>query len=115
TIPVGFKAAAVAAEQGWAHVGVEYLQSFIEPFGTLWFIYLLPIFFVVIKLTRNLSPILVWLIAAALEMTHLLPGWTGIDDFCARFVYIYSGSLFASLVFALSDRARAHPIGALAG
>ena len=34
---------------GWGVLGL-YLESFIEPFGTLWFIYLLPIFFVVTKL-----------------------------------------------------------------
>jgi uncharacterized membrane protein YcfT len=115
TIQFGFKAPGFAAESGWAHVGFEYLESFIEPFGTLWFIYLLPIFFVVIKLTRNFSPILVWTIAAALEMTHVATGWTVIDEFCARFVYIYSGYLFADTVFALSERARAHPLLALAG
>jgi uncharacterized membrane protein YcfT len=115
TIQFGFKAPGFATEAGWAHVGVEYLESFIEPFGTLWFIYLLPIFFVVIKLTRNFSPILVWVIAAALEAAHVATGWTVIDEFCARFVYIYSGYLFADYVFALSDRARAHPMGALAG
>src|ERR1700719_3484098 len=104
TIQFGFKAPAFATEAGWAHVGFEYLEAFIEPFGTLWFIYLLPVFFVVIKLTRNFSPILVWLIAAALEMTHVATGWTVIYDFCARFVYIYSGYLFANHVFALSDR-----------
>ena len=49
TIQFGFKAPAFAAEIGWAHVGYLYLESFIEPFGTLWFIYLLPIFFVVTK------------------------------------------------------------------
>ena len=38
-----------------------------------------------------------------------------IDEFCARFVYIYSGYVFADYVFALSDRARAHPAMALAG
>ena len=115
TIQFGFKAPGFAAEQGWAHVGVEYLESFIEPFGTLWFIYLLPIFFVVIKLTRNLSPILVWAIAAALESAHVVTGWTVIDEFCARFVYFYSGYLFATQVFALSDRARARPALALCG
>ncbi len=115
TIQFGFKAPAFATEAGWAHVGFEYLESFVEPFGTLWFIYLLPIFFVVIKLTRNVPPILVWLIAAGLEMTHLVTGWTVIDEFCARFVYIYSGYLFADYVFALSDRARAYPMLALAG
>ena len=42
-------------------------------------------------------------------------GWTAIDEFCARFVYFYSGYLFASYVFALSDRARARPALALIG
>src|SRR6202000_3385749 len=103
TIPVGFKAAAVAAEQGWAHVGVEYLQSFIDPFGTLWFIYLLPIFFVVTRLTRRVPPVVIWAGAAALEMLHISTGWTAIDEFAARFVYFYSGYLFADYVFTLSD------------
>ena len=49
TIQFGFKAPGFAAEHGWSHVGLLYLESFIEPFGTLWFIYLLPIFFVVTK------------------------------------------------------------------
>jgi uncharacterized membrane protein YcfT len=115
TIQFGFKAPSFAAEQGWAHVGLEYLESFIEPFGTLWFIYLLPVFFVVIKLTRNVPAILVWGIAALLESAHVATGWTVIDEFGARFVYIYSGYLLADYVFALSDRARAYPGLALAG
>ena len=115
TIQFGFKAPAFAAEQGWGHVGLLYLESFIEPFGTLWFIYLLPIFFVVIKLTRNAPAILVWIAAALLESAHVATGWTAIDEFCARFVYIYSGYLFADYVFALSDRARAHPCSGAGG
>lgn len=115
TIQFGFKAPAFAATQGWAHVGFEYLESFIEPFGTLWFIYLLPIFFIVIKLTRNVPAILVWGMAALLESAHVGTGWTVIDEFCARFVYVYSGYLFADYVFALSDRARTRPALALVG
>jgi len=115
TIQFGFKAPGFAAEQGWAHAGFLYLESFIEPFGTLWFIYLLPIFFVVIKLTRGVPAILVWFVAALLEGAHVMTGWTVIDEFCARFVYIYSGYLFAIYVFALSDRARAQPVLALGG
>jgi uncharacterized membrane protein YcfT len=117
TIQFGFKAPAFAAETSWSHAGYLYLESFIEPFGTLWFIYLLPIFFVVIKLTRRIAPPLIWGIAALSEAAHVGTGWTVIDEFCARFVYIYSGYLFADYVFALSDRARAHPalaLGALA-
>jgi uncharacterized membrane protein YcfT len=115
TIQFGFKAPSFAAESSWTHVGYLYLESFIEPFGTLWFIYLLPVFFVVTKATRNLPPMLIWGVAALLEMAHVATGWTVIDEFCARFVYFYSGYLFAAHVFALSDRARARPGWALAG
>ena len=48
-------------------------------------------------------------------MAHVVTGWTVIDEFCARFVYFYSGYWFADYVFALSDRARARPVAALAG
>jgi uncharacterized membrane protein YcfT len=114
TIQFGFKAPAFAAETGWSHAGLLYLESFIEPFGTLWFIYLLPVFFVVTKATRQAPPLLIWGLAALLEIFHIATGWTVIDEFCARFVYFYSGYLFADYVFALSDRARARPLLALA-
>ena len=115
TIQFGFKAPAFAAESGWQHAGYLYLESFIEPFGTLWFIYLLPIFFVVIKLTRKLPSPVILGIAVVLEAAHIATGWTVIDEFCARFVYIYIGYLFANHVFALSDVAREHPWAAIAG
>src|SRR6202011_1136607 len=83
--------------------------------GTLWFIYLLPVFFVVTKAARKMPPLAIWAVAALLETAHIATGWTVIDEFCARFVYFYSGYLFASQVFALSDRARARPSLALAG
>jgi uncharacterized membrane protein YcfT len=114
TIQFAFKAPGFAAESSWAHAGFLYLESFIDPFGTLWFIYLLPIFFVVIKLTRTVPPLLVWCLAALLETSRVATGWTVIDEFCARFVYIYSGYLLADYVFALSDRARRNPAHALA-
>lgn len=114
TIQFGFKAPAFAAETGWRDVGLLYLESFIEPFGTLWFIYLLPIFLVVTKLTRRIPAPAIWLVAAALETARIATGWTAIDEFCARFVYFYSGYLFAPCVFALSDRARSHPALTLA-
>jgi uncharacterized membrane protein YcfT len=115
TIQFGFKAPSFAAETSWAHAGFLYLESFIEPFGTLWFIYLLPIFFVVTKAARKIPPAAIWTVAALLEMAHVATGWTAIDEFAARFVYFYSGYLFAPSVFALSDRARARPALALVG
>jgi uncharacterized membrane protein YcfT len=115
TIQFGFKAPSFAAETSWPHVGLMYLESFIEPFGTLWFIYLLPVFFVVTKAVRRMPPLLIWGAAAVLEIMHIATGWTVIDEFGARFVYFYSGYLCADYVFALSDRARARPQWALAG
>jgi uncharacterized membrane protein YcfT len=115
TIQFGFKTPSFAAESGWGHVGYLYLESFVEPFGTLWFIYLLPVFFVVTKLTRNAPPLAIWMAAAALEMMHVATGWTAVDEFCSRFVYFYSGYWFASAVFTLSDRARARPAMSITG
>jgi uncharacterized membrane protein YcfT len=114
TIQFGFKAPSFAAESSWTHAGYLYLESFIEPFGTLWFIYLLPIFFVMTKATRRAPALLIWGAAAMLEMAHFSTGWTVIDEFGARFVYFYTGYLFADRVFAMSYRARTEPALALA-
>ncbi|MBN9000700.1 MAG: acyltransferase family protein, partial [Rhizobiales bacterium] len=115
TIQFGFKAPAFAAEMGWTGVAKLYLLSFIDPFGTLWFIYLLPIFFIVTKLTLRVPPLAIWLVGAALEMAHVSTGWVVIDEFAMRFIYFYSGYLFAAHVFRLSDNARTYPGLALAG
>lgn len=115
TIQFAFKAPSFAAEMGWIGVAKLYALSFIDPFGTLWFIYLLPIFFVVTKLTRRLPPLLIWGVAALLESLHVATGWMVPDEFCARFFYFYTGYLFARHVFAFSDAARARPSLALFG
>jgi uncharacterized membrane protein YcfT len=115
TIQFAFKAPMFAAEMGWRGVGLDYLESFIEPFGTLWFIYLLPIFFVTVKATRNLPWWTIWLVGAALEIAHIDTGWTVIDEFAQRFVFFYTGYVFASHVFALAARVQREPGLALAG
>ena len=102
TIQFAFKAPMFAAEKGLSGVGLSYLEAFIEPFGTLWFIYMLPIFFVLIKLTRGVPWQAVWLVGAALEMAHINTGWTVIDEFAHRFVYFYSGYIFATHIFAFA-------------
>jgi uncharacterized membrane protein YcfT len=115
TIQFAVKAPAFAVEEGWAQVGRLYLLSFIEPFGTLWFIYLLPIFFVVTKLTQRFPSALIWIIAAALETAKVSTGWTVIDEFASRFVYFYSGYLFANFVFSFVRDMQGHAAVALVG
>jgi uncharacterized membrane protein YcfT len=115
TIQFAFKAPMFAAEMGWRGVGFAYLEAFIEPFGTLWFIYLLPIFFVVVKLTRGLPWIAIWLVGAALEIAPIHTGWTVIDEFASRFVYFYSGYIFATRIFDFAAAVQRAPAAAIGG
>jgi uncharacterized membrane protein YcfT len=102
TIQFAFKAPAIAAEEGTVGLFREYALSFIEPFGTIWFIYLLPIFFVLAKATRRVPWWIVWLAGAGLEAVHILTNWIIIDEFASRFVYFYSGYIFAPQIFRLA-------------
>ena len=115
TIQFAFKAPMFAADVGWRGVGIEYLEAFIEPFGTLWFIYLLPIFFVVVKAVRGAPWPVIWLVGAALEIAHINTGWTAIDEFASRFVYFYTGYLFATRIFAFAAAVQREPGMAVAG
>jgi uncharacterized membrane protein YcfT len=115
TIQFVFKAPMLAAGMGWSGVGLAYLEAFIEPFGTLWFIYLLPILFVAVKATRGLPWLTIWLAGAALEMAQVDTGWTVIDEFAHRFIYFYTGYVLAPHVFALAARVRHKSMQALAG
>jgi uncharacterized membrane protein YcfT len=115
TIQFVFRAPGIAAEAGTAGALKEFLLAFIEPFGTLWFIYLLPIFFVVTKPTRGMPPLLIFAIAALLEGLKIHTGWTVIDEFAARFVYFFAGYWLASYVFALARQVQEHPRLAIGG
>jgi uncharacterized membrane protein YcfT len=114
-IQFAFKAPGFIAEQGAMGVVHAYLMSFIEPFGTLWFIYLLPIFFVIVKLARRVPWPVIWLMGAALEMSKLHTGWMVPDEFASRFVYFYTGYIAARYIFVIAARAQAAPALAMAG
>jgi uncharacterized membrane protein YcfT len=109
TIQFALKAPHFAAAHGWPYVGEQYALAYIEPFGTLWFIYLLPIFFVLTKATRNLPPLLVFAALAALQIAQIDTGWTAIDEFAGRFVYFFTGYAIAPRVFALAAAVQARP------
>ena len=116
-IQFAVKAPLFAHEHGVAGTLWLYVQSFWEPFGTLWFIYLLPIFFVVAKAARTLKiPVaVIWVVAAALEIAHIETGWTVVDEFASRFVFFYTGYLLAPQIFAVASEVQARPETALAG
>lgn len=68
-----------------------YLEGFYEPYGTLWFIYLLAIFFVITKFLRQVPAPLIFAAAAALEMAPIETGFMVIDEFASRYVYFFVG------------------------
>src|SRR3954462_1060374 len=117
TIQFAVKAPVLMQEHGTAGTVSLYLQSFWEPFGTLWFIYLLPIFFVVTRVLRELRipPVLIWCVAAALEIAPIETHWMVIDEFAARFVYFYTGYIAAARICALAKEVQASPDAAAAG
>jgi uncharacterized membrane protein YcfT len=85
----------------------HYLTFLIEPTSTLWFIYMLAVFFVVAKITLPLPKLVVFGVAALLEMLPVATSSIIIDEFCGRFVYFYAGYWFASYVFTFADRVAA--------
>ncbi len=115
TIQFAFKAPGLIAAGGVNEVVRLYLFSLIEPFGTLWFIYLLPIFFVFAKLTRRIRWQIIWVAAAALEIAHIETGWMVPDEIAARFVYFYTGYIAARYIFAFTARAQETPALAVIG
>jgi uncharacterized membrane protein YcfT len=99
TIQFAMKGPGLAMEHGMAAAFGEYALGFVQPFGTLWFIYLLAVFFVVTKALKNVPPVMVFAAAALLEMLPLHTGWMVIDEFAARYVYFFAGYWLAPLIF----------------
>lgn len=108
TIQFALKAPSFAEDIGWNGVLQEYLWSFIQPFGTLWFIYLLPVFFVTTKLLHSAKAPhwIVLLVAAFLQIAPVETGSMIIDEFAERFVFFYAGYVFAPQIFRFAAWAR---------
>lgn len=115
TIQFAFKAPVMAGDIGWQDTLIAYLTAFIEPYGTLWFIYMLPVFFVIAKLTRRIPAVLIWGAAAALEIADIHTGSLMIDETASRFVYFFSGYALAPYIFQLADWVKNNSTIALIG
>jgi uncharacterized membrane protein YcfT len=103
TLQCLFKAWPLYASGGVDAVLHDYALGFIEPYGTLWFIYMLAIFFIVVKLTKDVPPILMFATGAALEIAPIETGHLMIDEFASRFVYFYAGYWMARHVFRMAS------------
>ena len=115
TIQFVFKAPGFFAQSGISHVLQQYGLAYLEPFGTLWFIYILPVFFVATKFLKRISPLAVFIVAAAFEIAPIHTGWIMIDEFAGRFVYFFAGYWLASSIFGFAAAAQKHVPLALGG
>jgi len=83
----------------------------VEPYGVLWFIYMLGVFSVTAKLARQLklphAPVIIG--AAALQMTGFHSVSYVVTQFCAYFVFFYIGYVAAPLIFRIVSFAEKNP------
>lgn len=105
TIQFVLKAPSFAAEFGWGGVLVQYLLAYVQPFGTLWFIYALPVFFIITKALHAAKvPWQVTMsVAAVLQMSQIHTGSVLIDETASRFVFFFAGYIFAQNIFVIAD------------
>lgn len=69
----------------------QFLLIPIEPFGTIWFIYILPLFFLTAKLTRNLPSGRVILAVALISLFHTDTGWIVADASTKYLIFFMAG------------------------
>jgi uncharacterized membrane protein YcfT len=110
TIQLLFRAPMLALDGGPVAIPQAWLMGLVEPYGTLWFIYMLAVFFVVIKVVEPVPPLLVFVAGALWQMSHVETGWLVVDEFAARFVYIYAGYRLAPAVFDFARSLAARPV-----
>jgi uncharacterized membrane protein YcfT len=103
TIQFVFKAPGIAAEAGMAGAFNHYLLAFVQPFGTLWFIYMLPVFFIFTRLLSNLPKWWIFVGAAILNMAPIHTGSLLIDEFASRYVFFFTGYAAAQWIFSAAD------------
>jgi uncharacterized membrane protein YcfT len=107
-ILMGVKQAPLLASdpQAWLEAFAHALQT---PNPNLWFIYVLPLFFVATKLARavGLPNWALWLAAAVMQTIPMHTGWEAIDDYGAQyFVFFLTGYMLAPKVFQIAAWAR---------
>ena len=72
-----------------------FAEALYEPKSTLWFIYVLGLFFVTAKAVRSVPAPLIIVAAVVMEIAPISTGSTVIDSYAANFVFFISGVLLA--------------------
>jgi uncharacterized membrane protein YcfT len=92
-------------------------KAVVQPYGVLWFIYMLAVFSLVAKLLRqmDLPPAAVVVAAAVLQMMAIQSPSYALTQFAAYFVFFYLGAVAAPLIFRVVAWAESRPVHAGCG
>jgi len=110
TIQFAMKAPGMIAADGAEATLLAYLTGLVQPWGTLWFIYMLAVFFVTAKLLNEAPKALVWSAAAMIYFAAPHTGWLLVDEFAARFVFFYTGYWAAPMIFRFAGTVAKSPL-----
>jgi uncharacterized membrane protein YcfT len=82
-------------------MALQIVRAIYEPYGVLWFIYMLAVFSLATKLlfTARVPHWLGFGVAAALQIAQIQTHNASVDHFTAYYVYFYAGYAFAPVLF----------------
>ncbi len=103
TIQFAVKSPQLVAENGVSGAFAQYLYAYIHPFGTLWFIYILPVFFVAARLTRAINTRVMFVVAVALQVLPIHTGILVVDEFATFYIWFFVGYAFSPVFFQIAD------------
>lgn len=115
TIQFIFKAPFFAQQFGIEGTITNYILAYVQPFGLLWFIYLLPIYFLALHLTHKLPVLGQFAVALACKVALTETGINIVDFFSKYYVFFLVGHHGRGLWFKLADSARDHRLSVLVG
>lgn len=87
----------------------------IEPFGTIWFIYVLATFFLATRIMKNFHPALMVAGAVVLKLLPIETGWMVIDSFASQYIFFITGYLGSIHILRFADIAKDHPMFVIVG
>ena len=95
----------VANPPEWAsHVAL----GLVDPYQTMWFVYMLAVFYIVTRLIRRVPVAFVFAAAALLQTLYhagFETGWSVIDRFMDRYLYFFVGYACAPVIFDFASKA----------
>ena len=86
--------------------------SLVNPYGPVWFVHMLAIFYIVTRLLTDIPVVFVLVAAGFLQTTHTL-GWVetplwAVNRFAAYYVFFFAGYALAAHWFAVAEWAQNH-------